>query len=75
MTERFLTTVIGSMPKPAWLLEQRPANAKGADVLGQGPAWTLNTDVLRDAQDDAVRVAIHDQELAGIDIISDGTVF
>ena len=72
MAEPFLTTVIGSMPKPAWLLEQMPVNARGADVLGQGPAWTLDPGALRDAQDDAVRVSIHDQELAGVDIISDG---
>ena len=29
MAEPFLTTVVGSLPKPAWLLEQISMNADG----------------------------------------------
>ena len=72
VTKPFLTTVIRSMPKPPWLYDQRSWHAAGTDVLGPGADWTFDDETLREAQDDAVRVAIHDQERSGIDIISDG---
>ena len=31
MTEPFLTTVVGSMPKPAWLMEQVPLSLAGRE--------------------------------------------
>lgn len=68
----FVTTVIGSLPKPAWLYERASLSAAATDHHGRGAAWALAGDMLREAQDDAVRVAIHDQERAGVDIISDG---
>ncbi len=72
MADAFVTTVVGSMPKPAWLQEQLPLNAEGKQVHGKGASWNFEGELLRQAQDDAVRLAIHDQELAGIDIVSDG---
>ena len=72
MTEPFLTTVIGSLPKPSWLAERLPFNATGQDHHGRGAPWAFRGEALREAQDDAVRAAIHEQEHAGIDIISDG---
>lgn len=68
----FLTTVVGSLPKPPWLQEKLPLNAEGTQVHGKGALWMFEGELLRTAQDDAVRVAIHDQESAGVDIISDG---
>jgi 5-methyltetrahydropteroyltriglutamate--homocysteine methyltransferase len=68
----FVTTVVGSLPKPPWLQEKLPLNSEGKQVHGKGAAWLLDGEPLRRAQDDAVRVAIHDQTMAGIDIISDG---
>ena len=68
----FLTTVIGSLPKPPWLQEKLPLNAAGKQVHGKGATWLLDGELLHRAQDDAVRVAIHDQTKAGIDVISDG---
>jgi 5-methyltetrahydropteroyltriglutamate--homocysteine methyltransferase len=73
MSTPFLTTVVGSLPKPAWLLEKLPMNAGGGkQVHGKGADWMLQGDALKEAHDDAVRLAIRDQEIAGIDIISDG---
>lgn len=72
MSRPFVTTVIGSLPKPAWLYERAPLGAAATDHHGRGAAWALEGEALREAQDDAVRVAVHDQERAGIDIISDG---
>ena len=73
MTARpFLTTVVGSMPKPTWLQEKLALNADSKQVHGKGADWVLSGDVLEAAQDDAVRLTLHDQERAGIDIVSDG---
>ena len=72
MSTPFLTTVIGSLPKPDWLAEQTPFNSKEQDHHGRGATWALGDAMLHEAQDDAVRVAIHDQERVGLDIISDG---
>ena len=73
MADPFLTTVVGSLPKPAWLLEQISMNADGGkQVHGRGADWMLKGDALKAAQDDATRLAVRDQERAGIDIVSDG---
>ena len=54
------TTVIGSYPFPAWL-------EFASQHLEQfGPAD------IRELQEDAVRVAIHDQVQSGLDVITDG---
>ena len=68
----FVTTVVGSLPKPAWLQEKLPLNASGKQVHGKGATWLLEGEQLHAAQDDAVRVALHDQNQAGIDVVSDG---
>lgn len=72
MSYAFQTTVVGSMPKPAWLMEQVPLNEAGKQVHGKGADWGFSGDLLTDAMDDATRVTLHDQENAGIDIVSDG---
>jgi 5-methyltetrahydropteroyltriglutamate--homocysteine methyltransferase len=57
------TTVTGSLPKPAWLAQPEVLWAPWAS---DDPA------LLEEAKHDAVRLAIRDQEEAGIDIVSDG---
>ena len=59
---KLATTIVGSLPKPAWLSETATLRA----------AWRLEGDALREAQDDAVRLALADQETAGIDVVCDG---
>ena len=54
------TTVIGSYPFPGWL------EFASAHLDRFGP------DDIREAQDDAVVCAIHDQIAAGLDVITDG---
>lgn len=56
------TSVIGSYAWPAWLHSALAAMGRGE----YGP------DDWRETQDDAVDLAIHDQEIAGVDIITDG---
>ena len=72
MPQPFTTTVVGSLPKPAWLYQQRPLAGPGTDHHGAGADWNFEGELLAQAQDDATRLAIHIQEAAGIDIISDG---
>jgi 5-methyltetrahydropteroyltriglutamate--homocysteine methyltransferase len=57
-----LTTIAGSLPKPAWLAEQEKLWAP----------WRLPTEQLGEGQRDAVLVALKEQETAGIEIVSDG---
>ena len=59
---KFPTTIAGSLPKPAWLAEPKALWAP----------WTLEGDALAQGKQDAVRLALFDQEHAGIDIVTDG---
>jgi 5-methyltetrahydropteroyltriglutamate--homocysteine methyltransferase len=56
------TTIVGSLPKPVWLAEPLQLRAP----------WRLQGDELRRAQDDAVRLALRDQEDNGLDVVCDG---
>ena len=56
------TTITGSLPKPAWLCEP----------LKLWAPWKLEGKALFEGKQDAVRLALYDQENAGIDIVSDG---
>jgi 5-methyltetrahydropteroyltriglutamate--homocysteine methyltransferase len=56
------TTIAGSLPKPTWLAEPERLWA----------AWRLPPDRLAEGQRDAVVVALKEQEIAGIDIVTDG---
>ena len=57
-----LTTIAGSLPKPAWLAEPERLWAP----------WRLPSERLAEGQRDAVLVALKEQEAAGIDIVTDG---
>lgn len=56
------TTITGSLPKPVWLAESGVLFAP----------WRVPAERLPEAHDDAVRLALADQEEAGIDIVTDG---
>lgn len=72
MPRAFAATVIGSMPKRPWILKDRIALDGKKDHFGKGGEWLFDGEALREAQDDAVRVVVSQQEEAGIDIVSDG---
>jgi 5-methyltetrahydropteroyltriglutamate--homocysteine methyltransferase len=55
-------SLTGSMPKPTWLAEPGVLFAP----------WRVAPERLVEAQDDAVRLAIADQEAAGLDVVTDG---
>ena len=56
------TSTAGSLPKPSWLAEPEQLWSP----------WKLQGEALRDGKHDALRVALHEQRNAGIDIVSDG---
>jgi 5-methyltetrahydropteroyltriglutamate--homocysteine methyltransferase len=56
------TSIVGSLPKPAWL----------APPEKLWSPWKLEGDQLLEGKQDALRISLQEQELAGIDIISDG---
>jgi 5-methyltetrahydropteroyltriglutamate--homocysteine methyltransferase len=57
-----LTTIAGSLPKPAWL----------ADPERLWAPWRLPPEALAEGQRDAVLIALKEQEAAGIDVVTDG---
>jgi len=62
MSRILRTTIAGSLPKPAWL----------AEPVALWAPWKLEGDALAQGKQDAVRLALFDQEHAGIDIVTDG---
>jgi len=56
------TTIAGSLPKPSWLAAPEKLWAP----------WLLEGESLAEGKRDAVRLALNDQEAAGIDIVTDG---
>jgi len=62
MSKVLETTIAGSLPKPRWLAEPNVLWAP----------WRLEGDALAEGIADAVRLAVDDQEEAGIDIVTDG---
>ncbi|MDQ0728846.1 methionine synthase [Microbacterium sp. W4I20] len=56
------TSLVGSLPKPSWL----------APPETLWSPWKLEGDALVEGTQDALRIAVHEQQHAGIDIISDG---
>lgn len=56
------TSTAGSLPKPLWLAEPETLWSP----------WKLQGEELIDGKCDALRIAFQEQQLAGIDIVSDG---
>ena len=55
-------SIVGSLPKPSWLAQPNMLRAP----------WRLQGHELREAQNDAVRIALLDQEEAGLSVVCDG---
>jgi 5-methyltetrahydropteroyltriglutamate--homocysteine methyltransferase len=56
------TSTAGSLPKPIWLAQPQTLWSP----------WKLQGNELTDGKYDALRIALQEQQLAGIDIVSDG---
>ncbi len=62
MNKLLPTSTAGSLPKPSWLAQPE---------LLWAP-WKLQDEELIDGKKDALRLSLQEQQLAGIDIVSDG---
>jgi 5-methyltetrahydropteroyltriglutamate--homocysteine methyltransferase len=56
------TTISGSLPKPSWLSEPETLWSP----------WKLNNEALIEGKRDALKISLHEQQCAGIDIVCDG---
>ena len=68
------TTVVGSYPQPAWLIDRAALHHHGVPRAHAHDMWRIAPDLLEAAQDDATILAIRDMERAGIDIVTDGEI-
>ena len=75
MTERlFPTSAVGSYPQPEWLIDRASLSKQTLPRIRAQELWRIDPQPLEEAQDDATRLAIRDQEDAGLDIITDGEI-
>jgi 5-methyltetrahydropteroyltriglutamate--homocysteine methyltransferase len=56
------TTTVGSFPRPSWLAERDRSQV----------TFRLQGAILKEAQDDATRIALQTQERIGLDLLTDG---
>src|ERR1700740_1974256 len=68
----FPTTLVGSYPQPEWLIDRKKLAGRFPPRVRAKELWTVPPEHLAQAQDDATLLAIHDQECAGLDIVTDG---
>jgi 5-methyltetrahydropteroyltriglutamate--homocysteine methyltransferase len=60
------TSLVGSYAQPDWLIDRERPRVRATEL------WRVDPRYLEGAQDDATRLAIGDQERAGLDIVTDG---
>ena len=66
------TSLVGSYPQPEWLIDRQKLAGRFPPRVRVTELWRVAAEHLDQAQDDATIVAIHEQERAGLDIITDG---
>jgi 5-methyltetrahydropteroyltriglutamate--homocysteine methyltransferase len=70
----FPTSLVGSYPQPDWLIDRAKLAGRFPPRVRARELWRVDPAYLEQAQQDAARLAIVDQELAGLDIVTDGEV-
>jgi 5-methyltetrahydropteroyltriglutamate--homocysteine methyltransferase len=70
----FPCTIVGSYPQPEWLIDRKKLAGRFPPRTRARELWRVEQALLGDAQRDATRLAILDQERAGLDIVSDGEI-
>lgn len=70
----FPTSLVGSYCQPDWLIDREKLKGQFPPRTRAKELWRIPEPWLKAAQDDATRLAICDQEQAGLDIITDGEV-
>ncbi|HWB56267.1 MAG TPA: cobalamin-independent methionine synthase II family protein [Gaiellaceae bacterium] len=72
MTDVLVTTVVGSYPQPDWLIDRERLGARLPPRVRARELWRVAEPFLEEAQNDATRLAVADQERAGVDVVTDG---
>lgn len=70
----FPCTLVGSYAQPDWLIDKAKLGSRFPPRTRALELWRIPSDFLEEAQDDATRIAILDQEQAGLDIVTDGEI-
>jgi 5-methyltetrahydropteroyltriglutamate--homocysteine methyltransferase len=68
----FPTSLVGSYAQPEWLIDRKKLASRFPPRVRAKELWRVSAEWLGEAQDDATRLAIADQERVGLDIITDG---
>ncbi len=68
----FPCTLVGSYAQPDWLIDKQKLGSRFPPRTRALELWRVPPEFLEEAQDDATRLAILDQEQAGLDIVTDG---
>ena len=66
------TSLVGSYAQPGWLIDRERLRERFPPRVRAKELWRVDPAYLEEAQDDATRLAIADQERAGLDIVTDG---
>jgi 5-methyltetrahydropteroyltriglutamate--homocysteine methyltransferase len=69
---RIPTSLVGSYSQPSWLLDRDKLRGRFPPRVRARELWRVDPAFIEEAQDDATRLAILDQERAGLDIVTDG---
>ena len=70
----FPASLVGSYPQPEWLIDRERLAGRFPPRVRARELWRVADQFLKEAQDDATRLAILDQERAGLDIVTDGEI-
>jgi 5-methyltetrahydropteroyltriglutamate--homocysteine methyltransferase len=68
------TSLVGSYAQPEWLIDRAKLAKQFPPRVRARELWRIDPQWLEEAQDDATRLAVMDQEKAGLDIITDGEI-
>jgi 5-methyltetrahydropteroyltriglutamate--homocysteine methyltransferase len=66
------TSLVGSYAQPSWLLDRDRLRDRFPPRVRATELWRVDPAYLEEAQDDATRLAIADQELPVLDLVTDG---
>jgi 5-methyltetrahydropteroyltriglutamate--homocysteine methyltransferase len=68
------TSLVGSYAQPEWLIDRKKLAGRFPPRVRAKELWRVGAEWLNDAQEDATKLAIRDQERAGLDIVTDGEI-
>ncbi|MGA0935443.1 MAG: hypothetical protein ACO3R5_09975 [Pseudohongiellaceae bacterium] len=67
------TALVGSYAQPEWLIDREALRNRLPARILSGDMWRIkDPELLKEAMDDAVLSILEDQEIAGVDIVTDG---